>query len=171
MNWKPFIAAVLLIGVAVFALRFNNFYFAENAFIREANPEQIMEHARNLNSPLVLVNFWASWCEPCKIELPHILKLQKAFAAQGLKVIFVSVDEPDDLPSAEKFLKENHVDFQTFYKGHQSLKFVSKFFPNWSGAVPATVLLGKDGQIVEAWEGETSYEEFEAKIKPHLKGS
>lgn len=170
MNWKSFTAAVFLLGIAATIWFLNPSLLKPDQLIQEASPEQILDHVRELKSPLVLVNFWASWCEPCKVELPHILELKKSLGPQGLKVLFVSIDEPDDLANAEKFLKDNQVDFPTFYKGQQSLKFVAKIFPTWSGAVPATVLLGQDGKLIDAWEGETSYEEFKAKVTPHLKG-
>jgi thiol-disulfide isomerase/thioredoxin len=171
MNWKTFILALTLTATAALAwylspLRSGG---SPSIYLGEGTPAQIMAHIRGLNAPLVLVNFWASWCEPCKVEFPHILKLKETYANKGLQVLFVSVDETADQPVAEKFLRDQKVDFPTFYKGKQSLKFVAELFPKWSGAVPATVLFGPDGQIVDAWEGDTSLEEFEAKITPHLK--
>ena len=164
-------AGLLLIGAGVAAWQFSRMDVSDRGLVREATAKQILDHVQDLKAPLVLVNFWASWCEPCKLEFPHILKLRKTFADKGLQVVFVSVDDPSDLSAAEKFLRENQVDFKTFYKGKQSLKFVSEIYPNWSGAVPTTVLIGPGGKIVDAWEGDTSGEEFQTKIQPHLKGS
>lgn len=144
---------------------------AKNELIQEASAEAILDHVRGLNSPVTLVNFWASWCEPCKVEFPHILKIRKDLEAQGLRVVFVSVDDPSDVPAAEMFLKEQQVDFPTFYKGTHSLNIVSKIFPAWSGAVPATVLLGPDLKVLDGWEGDTSLEEFQERIGKFLKGT
>lgn len=140
-------------------------------YVQEVTATQLIEHIKELGSPLVLVNFWASWCEPCKVEFPYLMQIRSRFANQGLKLVLVSIDDPTDLPSAELFLRSQKVDFPTFYKGQQSLKFVSEIYPNWSGAVPMSLLMGADGKIIEAWEGDTSLEEFEARVQRHLKGS
>lgn len=170
MNWKILASAVVILTIgAVAVLNKTSISGPPSGLVQEANPEAILNHVKSLKAPVTLVNFWASWCEPCKVEFPHILALKKSYADKGLAVVFISVDEPTDLATAENFLKQNHVNFVSFYKGTQSLKFVSQIFPNWTGAVPATVLFGPEGQIVDSWEGDASFEEFEAKIKPHLK--
>lgn len=169
MNWKTYTVAFLVPVLVAAAWYLSPVILGSGALVREGSPQQILSHIRTLNAPLVLVNFWASWCEPCKVEFPHILALKKNYTDKGLQVLFVSVDEATDLPAAEKFLRDQKVDFPSFYKGKQSLKFVAEIFPKWTGAVPATVLFGPAGQIVDSWEGDTNLEEFEAKIKPHLK--
>lgn len=140
-------------------------------FVREADAKAIMEHVRQSKSPVTLVNFWASWCEPCKEEFPSLLKLRQELAARGLNVVFVSVDDPSDLATAEKFLNDQHVDFPTFYKGSHSLNLVGDIYPQWTGAVPATVLFGADLKILDAWEGDTSFKEMHERVDKHLKGS
>ena len=91
---------------------------------RQDSPEAILNHVRSSNSPLVLVNFWASWCEPCKEELPALKSLNKLYAGKGLKIILVSIDDPEDVETAVNYLRDNEMDFTTFYKGGQSLKIV-----------------------------------------------
>ena len=142
-----------------------------SALIKEASPQDLMAMIHDLNSPLVLINFWASWCEPCKEEFPSLLSLQKKLAPKGLKVIFVSIDEPRDFQAAEDFLREHKVNFQTYYKGTQDLQFVSQIYPKWEGAVPTTVLFGPKLNIVEAWEGDATMAEFEERIMRHLRGT
>ncbi|MGE0527323.1 MAG: redoxin domain-containing protein [Bdellovibrionales bacterium] len=139
--------------------------------VQEASAEAILDHIKDLNAPLVLVNFWASWCEPCKQEFPYLLELRRKYAPQGLKLVLISLDEPGDLSAAESFLRDQKVNFPSFYKGSQSLQFVTQIFPGWSGAVPATLLFGPDLKILDAWEGDTSLEEFESRVQPHLKGT
>jgi thiol-disulfide isomerase/thioredoxin len=142
-----------------------------SALLKPANASEILAAVKNLNSPLVLVNFWASWCEPCKKEFPSILSLRQKLKPQGLEVVFVSIDEPGDFQAAEDFLREHNVDFQTYYKGSQGLAVVNQIFPKWQGAVPTTVLLGAKLQIVDAWEGDATLAEFQKRVLEHLKGT
>jgi len=142
-----------------------------DALIKPATPEDLKQIIQGLNSPLVLVNFWASWCEPCKAEFPSLMSLRKKFADKGFKVVFVSIDEPRDFFAAEDFLKQNKVDFQTYYKGSQDIRFVNQIFPQWEGAVPASILFGPKLQIVDAWEGDATLAEFEERVTKHLGGS
>jgi thiol-disulfide isomerase/thioredoxin len=142
-----------------------------SALIAPTTPHDLLAAVQAMNSPLVLVNFWASWCEPCKAEFPSILSLRKKWAAKGLKVIFVSIDEPRDFQAAEDFLRGNKVDFQTYYKGALDLQFVTEIYPKWEGAVPTTLLFGPKMDIVEAWEGDATLKEFEERIMRHLRGT
>lgn len=139
--------------------------------VQVITPEDLREQLSEQESPVVLVNFWASWCEPCKVEFPHILEVRERFGPKGLGVMLISIDDPSEIPAVEAFLREQKVDFPTYFKGEQPLNFVSQIYPEWSGAVPATVLFSKDGRILEAWEGDTSLNEFEARVKRHLGGT
>lgn len=138
---------------------------------RQDQPEAILSHVRSLQSPVVLINFWASWCEPCKEELPALRQLEEKWAEKGLKVVLISIDDESEIEDARMFLVNNNISFTAFYKGGQMLgKFVPPIFPNWSGAVPATVLMNRELKILDAWEGDTTLEEFEDRVKPFLRG-
>ncbi len=137
----------------------------------DRSPEGVLAEIKELKRPLVLINFWASWCAPCKEELPALYNLQKQYADQGLQVVLISIDDAVDIPLAQQYLEENKFDLPSYFKGDQPLTFVTKFFPKWSGAIPANVLLGSEMQILDSWEGESSFEEFEQRIKNQLKGT
>ena len=138
--------------------------------IRAVTAPELLNIVRDLKSPVVLINFWASWCGPCKGEFPNILKLRQEMANRGLKVVFVSIDEPHDLQAAEDFITEQKIDFQTYYKGNEPVDFVTKIFPPWQGAVPTTVLMNSELKVLDAWEGDATLKEFEDRLKPHLTG-
>lgn len=138
---------------------------------RQDSPETILGHVRSSQSQLVLVNFWASWCEPCKKELPALWELQGLYTGNNFRVVLVSIDDPEEIELAAAYLRENKMEFTTFYKGAQPLKFVSQIFPKWSGAVPTSVLMNSQAEIVDAWEGEASLEELKERVRKHLRGS
>lgn len=140
----------------------------DTGLIREADSVAVLDHIRALNSPLILVNFWASWCEPCKVEMPHLLSLRRELAPAGLKLVLISLDDPESVANAEQFLRDQSVDFPTFYKGRQPVNMFAKIYPQWTGAVPTTVLFSRDVKIVDAWEGETALAEFQSRVKRHL---
>ena len=137
----------------------------------EHTPEAIFERIAQLNKPVVLLNFWASWCEPCKVELPALHKLKTKYQDKGLEVLLVSIDDPDEIPAAKAYLEDNNLPFESLFKGSQPLRFVAAIYPQWQGAVPTTVLIGPGNKILDAWEGDTSFEEFEERVLKHLGGS
>ncbi len=171
MKWKVFVISAVLIAATIGA----SVYFSNTPkavtrdLVQELSAPDLLAYIKSLNSPLVLVNFWASWCEPCKVEFPNIMKLRERYEKMGLRVVFISIDDPGDLQTAEAFLKAQHVDFPTFYKGKQPLKFITEIYPQWSGSVPTTLLIGADQQIKDAWEGDTTLEEFEKRVSRQLK--
>jgi|GEM_PF-1890536 len=173
MKWKLFVILVFLSvgGGAGYYYNSRHADTGTQGFIQEVTAKDLLEHIKAQNAPLVLVNFWASWCEPCKIEFPHIMEVRAKYLNKGLKVIFVSIDDTQDRLAAENFLRAQKVDFPTYFKGKTPLKFVAEVYPNWTGAVPTTLLIGADQKIVDAWEGDTSLEEFEARVERQLKGS
>jgi cytochrome c biogenesis protein CcmG, thiol:disulfide interchange protein DsbE len=64
-----------------------------------------------INGP-VLINFWASWCKPCKEELPEIDKISKEFLEKGLKVILITIDKPSFVSKAKAFLKTKGIELE-----------------------------------------------------------
>ncbi len=96
---------------------------------------------------LVLVDFWASWCEPCRRELPVLEALYREHAAAGLVVVGVSLDEQQ--ADAEDFLKQVQLSFPIVFDGDRSLG------KTWSPPkMPSVYLIERDGTIARVFEGE-----------------
>lgn len=95
---------------------------------------------------VVLVDFWASWCGPCKDALPAYDKLYKKYAKQGLVVVGVNVD--DELKSGQDFLKEHPVAFPHVFD--QGKKLVSSVGVE---TMPTSFLVGRDGKVSEVHLG------------------
>ena len=94
---------------------------------------------------VVLVNVWATWCGPCRIEMPSIEKLHRSYGPKGLKVVAVSVDEAGMAPQIRSFAKEFGLTFEILHDPEGQLGNVAKAF-HISG-YPETIIIGRDGII------------------------
>jgi thiol-disulfide isomerase/thioredoxin len=120
---------------------------------------------------VVLVNFWATWCVPCREEFPDLVRLEKAYRGRGLRVYGVSTDLAKDLPKVEKFLSAAHPDFPNYRKksGGDDQDFIESVDAKWGGELPFTVLYGRDGKKARVLSGKQSYAELETAIGALLK--
>lgn len=120
---------------------------------------------------VVLVNYWATWCAPCVDEFPSLVKLQKQYRDQGLVVVGISFDDPDDKAKVVAFTGQNQVDFPILMrKGGSVEKFADGLDRNWSGVLPTSYVIGKNGKRVgKPMTGARSYEQFVAAVEPLLK--
>lgn len=111
-----------------------------------------------------LVNAWASFCGPCRREIPMLEKLAEKVRPQGLDVVLVSVDEPADRPKAEAFLKERSVALTSYLAERPLGAFKQGMNPRWPGMLPASFLFDANGILRYYWGGEA----FEEEVLPVL---
>ena len=117
----------------------------------------------------VLVNFWATWCEPCRDEYPMLNELAKQYSPQGLKVIGISMDDDGDLILMRRFLARYKPVFTNYRKkAGEEAEFRQAVFPSWNGSLPATFFYDKDGNQVGHMFGEGPRESYEATIRTLL---
>ena len=110
--------------------------------------------------PVILMNFWASWCGPCKIEIPDLMVLHETYAARGFMVLGVTVN---DLPrDSREFAAEVDMSYPSVIGTPQMLEAyeLSPWLP--------TSLLVQDGRVVKEWVGPRTREEFEYPVKVAL---
>ncbi|MCZ2079577.1 MAG: TlpA family protein disulfide reductase [Bryobacteraceae bacterium] len=132
--------------------------------------ESILQQVLKSNrGNVVLVNLWATWCAPCREEMPALVALQSRLASKGLKLVTVSADEPEDEASARQFLSEQKVPSPAYIKRVENdEKFIESLDPKWSGALPASFLYDRNGRKVRAFIGEVDMKELEAAIRKLL---
>lgn len=124
----------------------------------------LLRAARAPGAACTVINVWATWCEPCREEFPDLLRLRAAFGGRGLRLVLVSADFPAERAAVEAFLRAQKVDFATYLKDQPDEAFIDALDRRWSGALPATFVLGPDGRVVEWWEGKRSYSDFERSV-------
>ncbi len=114
---------------------------------------------------VLLVNFWATWCVPCRQEMPALAKLEAKLKAKGLLLVTISADEPEDDATAQEFLKKAGVTVPSYLKqAANDEKFISSIEGKWSGALPALFLYDKTGKKAQSFIGETDLKVLEAAI-------
>jgi thiol-disulfide isomerase/thioredoxin len=116
---------------------------------------------------VVLVEFWATWCVPCREEMPELVKLESKLRARGLDVIMISVDDPNDEARAAKVLKDTTMPVPGFLRNvPDDDKFCVSVDPGWaSGAVPAIFLYDRSGKKARAFIGATPMKTVEAALE------
>jgi len=108
---------------------------------------------------VVVVDFWASWCVPCRRSFPWLNAMQAKYADEGLIIVGVNLDEERD--AAEEFLREFPADFRVYFDDSKEL---AKEFG--VVAMPSSYLLGRDGEVRERHYGfkVRQQAEYEARI-------
>jgi len=167
-----FIFGVLLVSLGVVAIPLLD-QSKESEFsselLRPISAEGLLAEIDKSSASIKLLNVWATWCGPCIEEFPSLLKLREQYQSRGLELILVSADMPEDVDKIESFLRDQKVNFFTYLKTDSDEDFIKAMNPDWSGALPASFIYNRSGQLVDFWTGDLTYEEFESKINPFLK--
>ena len=98
---------------------------------------------------MLIVNFWATWCEPCREEMPRFVKLQDQYGAKGLQFVGIAIDQADKV---RQFAKEIELNYPTLVGGYGAME-LSKTLGNRLGALPFTVVLDRAGRVVHTQLG------------------
>ncbi len=116
---------------------------------------------------VIILDFWATWCPPCRAEIPTFVELQNEYGENGLQVIGVSVDQ-NGWSVVKPFMEEYMINYpivlltdHDIYNAYQEL-----LPPNQRGGIPFTFILDKEGNITEQHVGYKEKAEFEAAITP-----
>jgi len=115
----------------------------------------------------VMVNFWATWCGPCRTEYPEVVDLAKEYGPQGLIVLGVTLDEDSDIGLVRKFLATYHPDFPNFRQrsGIDPDAFYQGVNPQWRGTMPQTDFYARDGHMARFFIGDKPRDAFVQAIR------
>jgi peroxiredoxin len=98
---------------------------------------------QRLHGDVVLLNVWATWCEPCRQEIPALEKIHRTYAARGLKVVGVSVDAAGDEKEVQDFSRKVGMTYAIWLDPDQRVNDTFHLV-----GVPSTFLLGRDGTVL-----------------------
>ncbi|MBI3869792.1 MAG: redoxin domain-containing protein [Verrucomicrobia bacterium] len=131
-----------------------------------------------------LFNVWATWCVPCVVEFPELVKTSRKFDMRNFEFINVSVDEAGDAAKVKAFLEKNSAGLSErmkksvkeegrksnsyIFKGGSMEDLMNALDPEWPGGVPHTILVDRDGKVLWRHSSAVNGDELRAKILEHL---
>jgi thiol-disulfide isomerase/thioredoxin len=114
----------------------------------------------------VVVNAYASWCDPCQHELPMLGRVGPQLSAKGVPIWLVSVDDPDGFSAAKTLLETLHVELPSFAAAPPLQAFKLALNPKWPGMIPVSFLFDATGKLRYFWAGEV----YEKELVPVVEG-
>ena len=116
----------------------------------------------HLGSEVIYIDFWATWCVPCRRELPHLQELFQEFREKGFLVISINTDPPANRSKIKPFVRRYHLSFPTLLDPDN--RVLDQFNP--TRELPYGVLIGSDGKVVRVFSGYRSGDE--AKLRAEI---
>ena len=129
-----------------------------------ADTEGTPHNIKEWDGKVLVINFWATWCPPCRKEMPAFIELQEQYGAQGLQFVGVAIDEADKVAD---FMDTYGVNYPMLL-GDLAAIDVGKQYGNRFGALPYTVIVDRQGKIAFTRRGELEKHDAEAEIKKLL---
>lgn len=113
---------------------------------------------------IIIVNFWATWCPPCRKEIPEFVALQNEYQAQNIQFIGIAIEEKEPV---EEYLDFVDINYPILIAGDEGV-LLSQQFGNQVGAVPFSVVINQQGKIIHHQAGEFKREKILEIIQPLL---
>jgi thiol-disulfide isomerase/thioredoxin len=132
--------------------------------------DSVQESLEAFRGKVVIVDFWATWCGPCRMEIPSFISLQTKYRAQGLEIVGISIDpiaprgNPGGAPAVAPFIKDNGINYTILMVNNPAaLKGYDV-----SQGIPTTYVLDRSGKIVRTYIGVRPLSVFENDINQLL---
>ncbi len=160
-NALIFLIAIVVAGSAGFFLQRNisQTNQTSNSAIGEIRPEfaavDLDGSVRNIkewDGKVILLNFWATWCPPCKREIPDFIELQNEYGDQGFQIIGVAID---DEAAVREFVDKVGINYPIMPVQAEAVE-LSRRYGNASGGLPHSVFIDRNGEISATITGELS---------------
>jgi thiol-disulfide isomerase/thioredoxin len=109
--------------------------------------EDLLEIAGDGQAAVTVLNVWATWCVPCRQEMPDLVRLRRDLGEEGLRLLLVSSDFEETPETIAGVLTGYGVDFPTYLKEQKDVDFIDALNPDWQGAIPATFVYDDRGRL------------------------
>ncbi|MDQ6651110.1 MAG: TlpA family protein disulfide reductase [Acidobacteriota bacterium] len=134
---------------------------------RPVNGEELQALLRRDGTRPLLVNYWATWCDPCRDEFPDLVKIDRQYRPRGLDFIAITLDDLKDINTeVPKFLREMRATMPIYLLNvadpEPAINAVDR---EWGGALPATFLYNANGKVVYKHFGRVNADELRAAIE------
>ncbi len=126
--------------------------------------EGVQRHISEWDGKVLLINFWASWCPPCRREIPAFIELQDKYGTRGFQIIGIAIDTHQNI---QDYMDTMGVNYPVLIGELESIE-IAKRYGNRFGALPYSLLVDRQGKITFIQRGELLHEVAEAQIKPLL---
>lgn len=121
--------------------------------------DSVAEHLKLNSGRIVVLNFWASWCQPCVREIPLLQRISAEYSERGVIVLGASVDEPGDRKKAARLFERLGARYPTFFSDLEGMKGL-----RLATSLPATAMFDRDGRRVFRLVGELSEDVLRSRI-------
>ncbi len=125
------------------------------------SPEKLRTTLAALRGKPVVVNYWATWCTPCKAEMPRVVDAAQEYAG---RVNFLGVNVEDDIEAAQKFVRRYDMSFRSVADPDGKIRRAEKIL-----GLPVTQFYGADGELAFVHQGEIKSKDLEEKIEDVLR--
>jgi thiol-disulfide isomerase/thioredoxin len=170
MRWLVIAVAALLVGLLTYGVAAQG---------TDQTIDSALSHGRRVTAPggtlprlgsrtegsvadykgkVVLVNFWATWCGPCKMEIPDMVKLYSQYKEQGLVVVGISID--DSPAQLQTFMRELHMNYPVVQMRPEVEDAWGPFY-----GYPTSFIVARDGSICTKHIGPATHDQFESEIR------
>ena len=131
-----------------YTIKTNKEWASKEVTLEKLSQAGLADLLKNNSDELLLVNFWATWCGPCIIEYPEFITIERMYGARDFRFASISMDNPDQLDKALKFLKSKESAVPNYLMDtNDKYEVINVVGKEWDGSLPITLLIEPGGKI------------------------